>query len=171
VAQILIQLTEANVRAEADWSDKRPGWKFNEWELKGVPLRIEVGARDLQHDQVTLVRRDTREKVQVNVSDAVPRTPRLLADVQKGLFDRALAFRNANTHEVEDYATFKRIMEEQRGFISAYWCGEADCEAHIKDETRATVRVIPEDAEANGPGVCVYDGRPARARALFAQSY
>jgi prolyl-tRNA synthetase len=171
VAHVLKQLTALQVRVEADWTDKRPGWKFNEWELKGVPLRIEVGPRDLQHDQVTVVRRDTREKTQVSLQDVAEHTQRLLGEVQSGLFERARAFREANTHIAEDYETFKRIMQEQRGFIRAYWCGSAECEARIKEETRATIRVIPEDAEAEGPGGCVLDGRPATARALFAQSY
>jgi prolyl-tRNA synthetase len=171
VAAILKGLTAAGVRGEADWTDKRPGWKFNEWELKGVPLRIEVGPRDLQRDEVTIVRRDTREKEQVNIHDVVERSAQILADVQKSLFERARAFREENTHIAEDYDTFKRIMQDQRGFIRAYWCESAECEARIKEETRATVRVIPEDAEADGPGECIYDGRPARKRALFAQSY
>jgi prolyl-tRNA synthetase len=171
VKHVLDALAAAGVRAEADWSDKRPGWKFNEWELKGVPVRIEVGPRDLQNEQVTLVRRDTREKRQVSLSNAPTVAKGLLTDVQEALFQRALAFQKANTHVAEDYAAFKRIMQEQRGFIRAFWCGSAECEARIKDETRATIRVIPEDAEAAGPGVCVYDGRPARNQALFAQSY
>jgi prolyl-tRNA synthetase len=171
VNRLLKEFEAAGVRAEADWSDKRPGWKFNEWELKGVPVRLEVGPRDLKNDQVTLVRRDTRAKEQVAMSGATERVQALLGEVQAGLFDRARAFREANTHTAEDYDTFKRIMENQRGFIRAFWCGSAECEARIKDETRATIRVIPVDAEAEGSGVCVYCGQPARARALFAQSY
>jgi prolyl-tRNA synthetase len=171
VAHVLKELTALHIRVEADWTDKRPGWKFNEWELKGVPLRIEVGPRDLQHDQVTLVRRDTREKLQVSLLDVAERSRRLLDDVQAALFERALAFREENTHVAENYETFKRIMQSQRGFIRAYWCGSAECETRIKEETHATIRVIPEDAEAEGPGNCICDGRPASARALFAQSY
>jgi prolyl-tRNA synthetase len=171
VTQLLKELQAAGVRAEADWSDHRPGWKYNEWELKGVPVRLEVGPRDLQHDQVTLVRRDTRAKEQLSVDGVAARAATLLEEVQAGLIERARAFTAANTHVAEDYATFKRIMEEQRGFIRAYWCGSAQCEARIKEETRATIRVIPEDSEADGPGVCVYDGQPTRARALFAQAY
>jgi prolyl-tRNA synthetase len=171
VNRLLKEFEAAGVRAEADWSDKRPGWKFNEWELKGVPVRLELGPRDLKTNQVTLVRRDTRAKEQVAMADATERVQALLGEVQSGLFDRARAFREANTHTAEDYDTFKRIMENQRGFIRAFWCGSAECEARIKDETRATIRVIPVDAEAEGSGVCVYCGQPARARALFAQSY
>jgi prolyl-tRNA synthetase len=168
---VLRQLESAAIRAEADFSDKRPGWKFNEWELKGVPLRIEVGPRDLQQDKVTLVRRDTREKEQVGLDSVSTRVSELLVTVQAALFDRAVAFRDTNTHAAVDYATFKSIMEEQRGFIRAYWCGSSECEARIKEETRATIRVIPEDAEAAGPGKCIYDAAPAAKQALFAQSY
>jgi prolyl-tRNA synthetase len=171
VSRVIKELTAAGVRAEADWTDKRPGWKFNEWELKGVPLRVEIGPRDLANDHVTLVRRDTRDKEQVSLAAVTEHAQQLLGEVQTSLFERALAFREANTHTVNDYDRFKEIMREQRGFIRAYWCGSAECEARIKEETRATIRVIPEDAEAEGPGVCICDGRPASVRALFAQSY
>jgi prolyl-tRNA synthetase len=171
VNRVLKELDAAGVRAEADWSDKRPGWKFNEWELKGVPVRLEIGPRDLKNDQVTLVRRDTGVKEQVGVANATERVQQLLVEVQAGLFERARAFREANTHTVEDYESFKNVMDNQRGFIRAFWCGSTECEGRIKDETRATIRVIPEDAEADGQGVCVYCGRPATTRVLFAQSY
>jgi prolyl-tRNA synthetase len=171
VERMLRELAAAGVRAEADWTDKRPGWKFNEWELKGVPVRVEVGPRDLQAEQVTVVRRDTRAKEQVKLAGAAARISELLGEVQQALFDRSVAFRAANTHVVEDYATFKQIMQDERGFIRAYWCGDAECESRIKDETRATIRVIPEDAEAAGPGRCVLDAQPATKQALFAQSY
>jgi prolyl-tRNA synthetase len=171
VGELLKNLAAAGLRAEADWTDKRPGWKFNEWELKGVPLRIEVGPRDLQQEQVVLVRRDSRAKEPVGLGAAPQRAKELLESVQQALFERARAFVQANTHTVDDYASFRRIMEEQRGFLRAYWCGSDECEARIKEETRATVRVIPEDAEADGPGACILDGRPATQRALFAQSY
>jgi prolyl-tRNA synthetase len=171
VEGLIKQLTARGVRAEADWSDKRPGWKFNEWELKGVPVRIEVGPRDLQIDQVMLVRRDTRQKEKVSVEGAVVRAGDLLDEVQAALFERAQTFQQDNTHTADSYAQFKEIMSTQRGFIRAYWCGSADCEQRIKEETRATIRVIPEDAGGDGPGRCIADGAPAERRALFAQSY
>ena len=171
VSSMLNALGQAGVRAEVDWTDKRPGWKFNEWELKGVPVRIEVGPRDLQHQQVTLVRRDTRAKASVGLQEVPARVKQLLDELQGALFDRARAFRDANTHTADDYETFKRIMQEQRGFIRAFWCGSAECEARIKEQTRATIRVIPEDAEADGSGPCIACGRDANRRALFAQSY
>jgi len=91
--------------------------------------------------------------------------------VQRAMFDRARQFRDDNTLVANDYAEFKDAMATRRGFIRAYWCGSSECEQRIKEDTRATIRVIPEDAEADGPGTCVYDGRPATQRALFAQSY
>jgi prolyl-tRNA synthetase len=171
VSRVVREMTAAGIRTEADWSDKRPGWKFNEWELKGVPVRVEVGPRDLQTDAVTLVRRDSRAKEQVSLEAVTSRVQKLLVDVQGSLLARALAFQKSNTHVADDYETFKRIMQDQRGFIRAYWCGSAECEANIKEDTRATIRVIPEDAEVEGPGECIYDRRPADRRAIFAQSY
>jgi prolyl-tRNA synthetase len=171
VGRLLKELAAAGHRAEADWSDKRPGWKYNEWELKGVPVRVEIGPRDLANGQVTLVRRDDRAREQVTLESAVRRLAALLAEVQQALFHRALAFREANTYTVDDYAAFKEIMESRRGFISAYWCGSPACEQRIKEETRATIRVIPEDASADGPGACVLDGAAAQQRVLFAQAY
>ena len=171
VSQLLGELTAAGIRAEADWSDKRPGWKFNEWELKGVPLRIEVGPRDVAMNQITFVRRDTRAKEQLGIDRVVGRVRELLLDVQRSIFETAHRFRDDNTFTVDDYEEFKAIMDSRRGFLRAYWCGSADCEQRIKEETKATVRVIPEDAEADGPGRCIYDGRPATQRALFAQAY
>jgi prolyl-tRNA synthetase len=171
VERLLRELNAGGCRAEADWSDKRPGWKFNEWELKGVPLRIEVGPRDLAADQVTLVRRDTRAKEQVALGGVLERACELLNDVQRSIFERARRFREENTVSVDDYDEFKQVMEHRRGFIRAYWCGSPECEQRVKEDTKATIRVIPEDAEADGPGACVYDGRPATQRALFAQAY
>jgi prolyl-tRNA synthetase len=167
---LIKQLSARGVRAEADWSDKRPGWKFNEWELKGVPVRVEVGPRDLQTDQVTLVRRDNRDKEKVSVEGAVDRIQDLLIEVQQGLLDRARTFAQANTRSADSYDEFKEIMSTQRGFISAHWCGSAECEQRIKEETRATIRVIPEDGD-DRPGQCISDSRPSSRRALFAQSY
>ncbi|MDQ3811756.1 MAG: proline--tRNA ligase [Chloroflexota bacterium] len=168
---LIKQLGARGIRAEADWTDKRPGWKFNEWELKGVPLRVEVGPRDLHTDEVTLVRRDTRAREKVALEGASVRIDDLLVELQAALLERARAFRDANTHTADSYEQFKDIMTSQRGFIRAYWCGSAECEARIKEQTRATIRVIPEDASADGPGRCIVCGQPAERRALFAQAY
>jgi prolyl-tRNA synthetase len=171
VGRLLKELGAAGLRAEADWSDKRPGWKFNEWELMGVPARVEIGPRDLANGQVTLVRRDNRAKEQVSLEGAVARLGDLLSAVQQALFNRALAFREANTFTADEYAGFTEFMETRRGFVNAYWCGSPACEQRIKEETRDTIRVIPEGGGAEGPGTCILDGAPARQRVLFAQAY
>jgi prolyl-tRNA synthetase len=171
VQGLVNELTDHDVAAEADFSDKRPGWKFNEWELKGVPLRIEVGPRDLANNQVTIVRRDTRAKESVALDGVAQRTKDLLDEIQQSLLARAQKFVADNTHTVTSYDDFKRVMREQRGFLRAYWCGSSQCEARIKEETRATIRVIPEDAETNGPGTCICCDEKATRQALFAQSY
>jgi prolyl-tRNA synthetase len=171
VAGLVRGLRASGLRVDADCTDARPGWKFNEWELRGVPLRLEVGPRDVAASQVTLVRRDTRAKEQVPIDGVGARAEELLVDIQRAMFGRARDFLDSNTHTADDYESFKAIMRESRGFIRAYWCGSAECEARIKEETRATIRVIPEDADAEGPGRCVCDDEPAVQRALFAQSY
>lgn len=171
LARLLRELKAAGVRVEADCTDARPGWKFNEWELKGVPLRIELGPRDLAAGQATVARRDTRAKEAVPLDGVATRVPELLDDVQATLFERAQAFVDSSTYVAADYDGFKEIMSTRRGFIRAYWCGSAECERAIKEQTRATIRVIPEDSADHGSGECIYDGRPAAELALFAQSY
>jgi prolyl-tRNA synthetase len=170
VNDLLATLRSAGVRVEVDWSDKTPGWKFNEWELRGVPLRIEVGPRDVQQGQAVLVRRDTREKRPTAFAEVPDRARALLVALQGDLFARALAFRESRTSYVDSYAEFRRIMEERRGFIFAHWCGSAACEAQIKAETGATIRCIPLDA-APEAGACLLCGGASRQRAVFARAY
>jgi prolyl-tRNA synthetase len=149
-----------------------PGWKFAEYEMRGVPLRLEIGPRDVKTGTAVAVRRDSGAKVQVALGALAGRTPALLDEVQKALFDQALAFREANTREASTYAEFKTIMENDRGFIRALWCGGDACEDKIKDETQATIRVLPMTAaEGEAPGACVCCGGRARTPAYFAKSY
>ncbi len=171
VGRLVRELGDQGLRVQADCTDNRPGWKFNEWELKGAPLRIEIGPRDVAADQVTIVRRDSRAKEQVPLDGIGRRAGELLDTVQASIFDGARDYLSANTHDVEDYATFQEVMRTQRGFLRAYWCGSPACERRIKEETRATIRVVPFDAEADGPGRCILDDAPATQRVLFAQSY
>jgi len=163
-------LRALGVRVHVDDRDEyTPGWKFNQWEMKGVPLRIEIGPRDLAAGQAVLVRRDTGEKTPAPLSSLGERVPALLDDVQQTLLDQARAFREANTHHVTDYAAFQRVIDDPGGFIVAPWCGDAACEAAIKDDTKATIRCIPfEEQEA---GTCMRCGEPAAERAVFARSY
>ena len=167
----LAALQGAGVRARADWSDQRSGWKFNEWELKGVPLRMEIGPRDVAAGAVTLVRRDSRAKEQVPVGELAARVPALLEEVQAALLERARRLLVENTHTVDDYATFKELIADNRGFALVRWCGDEACEAAIKEETKATSRCLPLDGRPD-PGPCLYCGREAAGpRWVFARNY
>jgi prolyl-tRNA synthetase len=153
-----------------DRSSLSPGFKFNEWEMKGVPLRLEIGPRDLEKNQFVVARRDTGSKDFVPLDQAAQTIPDLLEDVQKGLWDQALAFREENTHSVDSYEEFKTKLDEVGGFFLAHWDGTAETEARIKEETRATIRCIPQ----NGPkedGVCMVTGQPSERRVLFSRAY
>ena len=153
-----------------DRTEYTPGWKFNDWELKGVPLRIEIGPRDLKQGQVTLARRDTFEKTAVkeeNVTDAVTK---LLEDIQRNLFEKAKKILEENITTVTAYKDFKKVLKEKGGFIRACWCGSSDCEKNVKEETGATIRIVPLEKEkifAN----CIYCGEEAKEVVYFARSY
>ncbi len=164
------QLTAAGIRVTLDARDERPGWKFAEWELRGVPLRLEIGPKDIEKSQVVLVRRDTREKIQVPMDVLAVRVPELLDAVQQALLDRARAFREERTQRVDGYGAFKEAMEGRPGFLVAPWCGSAACEAQIKTETQATIRNMPIGGEAPRGG-CVRCDSPAVAEAWFAKAY
>jgi prolyl-tRNA synthetase len=164
-------LTRAGIRTWLDdRSEHTPGWKYNEWELRGVPLRAELGPRDVTKGQTVLVRRDTREKAFVSLDKVAQEAGTLLQDIQRGLFERARTFMTDNTHEVSDYEEFKRIMDGPRGFIVAPWCGEEGAEMdRVQEETSATVRCILADREPAGP--CIFTGKPATCVAVFAKAY
>ena len=170
VDQLLGDLSNG-LRVEADIRDAyTPGWKFNEWEMKGVPLRIEVGPRDIKNEQVVMVRRDTREKMFVKESDLRGEIEKNLADIQTSLFQRAVDFRNDNTYEVKDFKEFVEIMEGGRGLIYANWCDNAQCEDEIQKRTSATIRVIP--MEGSEPtGQCVFCGKEGKSKVYFAKAY
>ncbi|MBN8652922.1 MAG: proline--tRNA ligase [Cytophagales bacterium] len=148
----------------------KPGFKFAEYELKGVPVRIAIGPRDLENKTVEVARRDTKEK-QVMALDAIATTiPTLLDEIQQNIYQKALAFRTSMITPVDSYADFKKVLDEKGGFVSAHWDGTAESEAAIKDETKATIRCIPLDAKEEA-GVCVYSGKPSTKRVLFARAY
>jgi prolyl-tRNA synthetase len=164
-------LTGAGIRWKVDADDTQsPGFKFNEWERRGVPLRLEVGPRDVQAAQVIAARRDRREKTPILLADLGARIPMLLADVQRGLFEQALAFREASTASAETLDTMAEVLEARRGYVRARWCGSAECEAVVKERTSATIRCLPL-GEPDDPGPCAVCGRPAPRRALFAKAY
>ncbi len=153
-----------------DREQYKPGYKYAEWEMVGVPLRIEIGPRDVENNQVTLVRRDTREKIPVSVDSLAIRVGEVLEQIQKDLFNRALEFRAANTFRANDYADFKKILEEKGGFIEAHWCGSAECEEKVKDDTKATIRSIPFERETES-GKCIICGKESDGRVVFAKAY
>lgn len=160
-----------HVRVRTDFSeDKTPGWKFNEWELKGVPLRLEVGPRDVANNSVVAVRRDNRQKEPVGLDALAGRVRELLDDVQRSLFERARAFLEEHTFEASSVEEMREILDRSRGFILAGWCGSAECEAEVKERTRATIRAVPFD-RGDEPVPCVRCGEPGRGRVYFARAY
>jgi len=178
--EVKAQLDRANLRVTLDEREGfSPGWKFNDWEMRGVPVRVELGPKDVAKQAAMLARRDKpgREgKVSAALADLPATIEKLLAEIQQALFDKALAFRRANTHEAKTYEEFKKAVEG--GFAYAYWCGNGECEEKVKEETRATMRCIPLDPGAvmgnggnSGSGTCVYCGKAAKDRAIFARAY
>jgi len=148
----------------------KPGFKFNEYELKGVPLRIAIGPRDLENGTYELARRDTLTKETVSADGISELVVKLLDEIQDNLWTKALNHRSENITEVEDYDTFKEVLEQKGGFISAHWDGTAETEDRIKEETKATIRCIPIDQKTE-EGSCIYSGKPSKGRVLFAKAY
>jgi prolyl-tRNA synthetase len=153
-----------------DREEYTPGWKFNEWELKGIPIRIEVGPKDVANKQVIAVRRDTFEKIVVEDKGMVKKINEILESIQKNLFDKAKKQLESNIFTVNTYEEFKNILENKGGFIRACWCLNPKCEEKIKEETKATVRVIPFKNE-NIFSNCIYCGKEAKVVAYFAKAY
>lgn len=164
-------LQQNGVRAFCDDREEyTPGWKFNDWELRGVPLRLEIGPRDLEKQMVTFALRDTGERLEVEERMAVERAKALLDELQRRLKARAEAMLRDLTSTTESYDEFKRILASKGGFIKAGWCGDSACEASIKDETGADIRVVPFEGD---PSIkrCIYCGREAKITAYFAKAY
>lgn len=148
---------------------KKPGWKFAEHEVKGVPVRIAIGPKDLENEQVEVARRDNRTKEFHSLHQLQDTIPALLNDIQHNLYERARAFQEAHTYVVDDYHTFKAVIDGTGGFIYAHWDGTVETEERIKDETKATIRLIP--FEKSEPGYCIYTGKPSPYRVVFAKAY
>ena len=157
-------------RVKVDDSDKNPGWKFAEQEMRGIPLRVEIGPKDIEAGQAVLVRRDTREKYQVAITDIPAKVAELLPEIQKAMYEKALKHREANTHTAKDYDEFKTIITTKQGFVKAMWCGDQACEEAIKEETGASTRCMPFAQEKIGD-VCVRCGKPAKAMVYFGRAY
>jgi len=167
--EIQQQLRSAGIRVTLDERDERPGWKFSEWELRGVPVRVEIGPKDIEKSAVLVARRDTREKQSLAMDGLATRIQQLLDDVQRNLFDRARTFRDEHTQRVSTYDEFKQVMEGRPGFVIAPWCGSTDCEAQIKNETQATIRNMPKRGAPGG--TCIRCDQGAIAEAWFAKAY
>ncbi|HOT59751.1 MAG TPA: proline--tRNA ligase, partial [Spirochaetales bacterium] len=156
-----------------------PGWKFAEWEMRGVPIRIEAGPKDMAQGTVVMVRRDTGEKVTVKKDEIVQRADELLKAIQKNLFERAKQFRDKHTKDIADYESMKQyfstdsagVSDSNSGFARGLWCGSKECEAKLKADTKATIRCLPLDDQDDINGVCALCGAPAKHRAIFARAY
>jgi len=165
------QLKSAGVRVKYDDNDNaRPGWKFAEYELKGVPIRLAVGARDIENNQVELARRDTKEKISISMDGLTDHIVKLLDEVQQNMFNKALAYRDEHITPANTWEEFEKILNEKGGFVSAHWDGTAETEEKIKDLTKATIRCIPLD-NPKETGKCILTGNPSEQRVLFAQAY
>ena len=172
VAQkIKASLEEKNIRVKFDNRDKfKPGYKFNEYELKGVPLRIAIGPKDLEKGTLEIARRDTLSKQYISQNDIVDHVTGQLEVIQIDLFEKAKNFREENIREVNDFESFQKTIKEKGGFVSAHWDGTNESEEAIKKKTKATIRCIPLE-NALEEGVCVFSGNPSKQRVLFAKSY
>ena len=169
--ELFEKLTDINVATVLDdRSEYTPGWKFNEWELKGVPVRIEIGPRDIKQKQATLVRRDTKEKTTVKEDETAETVKKLLDEIQNNLFSRAKKLLQEETVTVKTYEEFKKALKEKGGFLRASWCGDSACEEKIKEETGATIRIVPFEKEDPFSG-CIYCGHEAKEAVYFARAY
>jgi prolyl-tRNA synthetase len=169
--EISAALKNLGVRVQIDTDDtKRPGFKFAEYEMKGVPVRLGLGLRDLENNTIEVARRDTREKTSIALDNVIPYVTTLLDEIQLNLLNRAKSFRAEKTTYVDTFDEFKEVLETKGGFLYCHWDGTSETEEKIKEETKATIRCIPMDAGAE-EGTCVYSGKPSSRRVLFAKAY
>ena len=165
------ELRQHNIRVKFDNRENQtPGFKFNDYELKGVPLRIAIGPKDIEKGSVEIARRDTLEKSFVAQDGVIQWVVDMLPRIQSEMFEKAKKMRDEHITTVDDYVSFKNLLEEKGGFISAHWDGTAETEEKIKNETKATIRCIPIE-QSKEEGVCIYSGKPSRQRVLFAKAY
>jgi len=168
--KIANELTNAGISVKYDNDDKfKPGYKFAEYELKGVPIRLTLGMRDIENKQIELVRRDTLGKSFVSLESVTQQIPQLLDDIQTSIFNKAKEFRDSHTYTTDSWDEFKSIIEKG-GFISAHWDGTSETELKIKEETKATIRLVPENNQSE-IGKCILTGKPSKQRVIFAKAY
>ena len=172
VEPIINELKEKGITVKYDDRDNfKPGFKFAEYELKGVPLRLALGPRDLENNTIEIARRDTLEKETISRDNIAGKIPGLLNTIQEGIFNKALKYREDNTYETDDYEDFKKILDEKGGFILAHRDGTAETEEKIKEENKATIRLIHLEDNKPEPGKCIYSGKPSERRVVFARAY
>jgi prolyl-tRNA synthetase len=168
---LMAELKAKGISVKYDVDEKsRPGFKYAEYEMKGVPVRVAIGQRDIEKGQAEVARRDTREKEFIPLEGLGQRIEQLLDDIQQNLLLKALRFRQENTHEANDFKTFEEIIDQKGGFVSAHWDGTTETELKIKELTKATIRCIPLDAKAE-EGTCILTGKKSTGRVIFAKSY
>ena len=171
VFELMDELKKIGIRVKYDDSDNaRPGWKFAEYELKGIPVRLALGARDLENKVVEVARRDTKEKTSVPLNGLASYIQELLTTIQNDMFNKAKAYRDSHITTVNSWEEFKLVLQEKGGFVSAHWDGTSETEEKIKEESKATIRCIPIDNPMED-GVCVFSGKPSTQRVLFALAY
>jgi prolyl-tRNA synthetase len=169
--EIMVQLKELGIRVKYDDSDNaRPGWKFAEYEMKGVPVRITLGARDLENNLAEIARRDTKEKRNLSLDGLTIYVADLLNEIQQNMYNKAEAYRNSHITPANSWDEFEKLLDEKGGFISAHWDGTAETEEAIKEKTKATIRCIPVD-NPQEQGKCILTGKPSKERVLFAIAY
>ena len=169
--EVMKELRTKGIRVKFDNRDTyKPGWKFNEYELKGVPVRLAIGPRDVENGTLELARRDTLTKESISKDDVVSIVVDLMDEIQKNLYNKADSFRTEKTTDVITYDEFKEVLNTKGGFILAHWDGTAETEELIKNETKATIRCIPLDAKQE-KGTCMVSGKPSNQKVLFAKAY
>jgi prolyl-tRNA synthetase len=165
------QLQKLDISVKFDDRDtSSPGWKFAEYELKGIPVRVAIGPRDLENGTIEIARRDTKEKQIISIDSAVDHIRQLMTDIQENIYSRAFNFREENTTEVSNYEEFKKVLDTKAGFVMAHWDGTTETEDRIKEETKATIRCIPLDFKEE-EGKCIYSGKPSKGKVVFARAY
>ena len=168
--EVMDTLKAAGLRVKVDDSDKNPGWKFSEQEMRGIPVRVEMGPRDIEAGQAIVVRRDTREKITVNISELADKIKEILDAMQVEMLERARKHRDEHTYVATSYDEFKDIVANKPGFVKAMWCGDQACEDKIKEDTTATSRCMP-FAQEHLSDVCVCCGKPAKKMVYWGKAY
>ena len=160
-------LKKQGIRVTVDSSDNRPGWKFSEAEMRGIPVRIEIGPKDIENNQCIIAKRNTGEKITASITNIVDDINNTLEVIHNEMYDKALKHLNDNIRKVSNYDEFKNVLTDKGGFILADWCGDENCENKIKEETSATTRCIKGDSQ----GKCIYCQKDAKYEVYFAKSY